>query len=78
MMRDSALPGWPLLMKREDAANFFSVSLSTYDTLSKSPGFPQPVSLTDSLKRWHRLDLEAWVEDRRTAVSGIGNPWDDA
>jgi predicted DNA-binding transcriptional regulator AlpA len=82
-MRDGgALPGWPLLLRRELAASYLGMSPSTFDAAVKDGLMPRPVPLVASVKAWHRADLEAWAEDRRAAAdcanSPDANPWDNA
>ncbi len=64
-MRDkSTLPGWPLILRREDAAAYLSLSPSTLDAEVKAGRIPGPVRITESLKGWHRRMLDAWADDR--------------
>lgn len=78
-MKDGlTLPGWPLLLRRELAAQYVGMSPSTFDAERKAGRAPKPVRMTASLEAWHRADLEAWAEDRRAAEHGAQpNPWDD-
>lgn len=77
-MRDGiTLPGWPLLLRRELAAQYLGMSPTTFDGERKAGRAPKPVRMTNGLEAWHRTDLEAWVEDRRAADHiGQANPWD--
>ncbi len=82
-MRDGAsLPGWPLLLRREMAAAYVSMSPSAFDSEVRAGRLPKPIPTTNTLKAWHRGDLEAWAEDRRAECAAAGeasdNPWDDA
>lgn len=75
------MPGWPLLLRRELAALYLGMSPSTFDAAVRDGLLPRPVQLVATVKAWHRLDLEAWAEDRRAASAPPaedGNPWDDA
>ncbi|WP_431282744.1 helix-turn-helix transcriptional regulator [Humitalea sp. 24SJ18S-53] len=78
-MRDGGtLPGWPLMLRRELAAQYVGMSPSTFDAEAKAGRLPKPIATTGSLKAWHRGDLEAWAEDMRAAASGEteANEWD--
>ena len=78
-MRDgTTLPGWPLMLRRELAAQYLGMSPSTFDAERKAGRVPKPVKITTGLEAWHRGDLEAWAEDRRAAVANAPhpNPWD--
>ena len=70
-----ALPGWPLLLRREMAALYLGMSPSTFDGERRAGRAPQPIRMTASIEAWHRADLEAWVEERRASTAGP-NPWD--
>jgi len=79
-MKDGvAFPGWPLLLRRDLAALYLGMSPSTFDGEVKEGRIPQPVQITGTLKAWHRMDLDAWAEDRRAVSAGehVPNPWDD-
>lgn len=77
----STLPGWPMMLRRELAAQYCGMSPSTFDVEVKEGRIPKPVPTTPGLFAWHRSDLEAWGEDRRSALAGVGapapNPWDE-
>lgn len=78
-MRDGGtLPGWPLMLRREMAAHYLGMSPSTFDAEVKAGRIPAPIVMTDTLKAWHRADLEAWAEDRRAASFASTNEWDAA
>jgi len=74
----STLPGWPLILRRELAAQYLGLSPSTFDTEVKGGRIPKPVKMTETIKGWHRGDLDAWAEDRRHASDNVPNPWDSA
>lgn len=77
-MRDgSTLPGWPLILRRELAAQYIGLSPSTFDVEVKGGRIPASVKVTDTVKGWHRGDLDAWAEDRRAASDNTPNPWDE-
>jgi predicted DNA-binding transcriptional regulator AlpA len=77
-MKDgTALPGWPLILRRELAAAYLGMSVSTFDAGVKDGTLPQPLPTYGTLRAWHRGDLEAWVEARRALTAGApSNPWD--
>lgn len=78
-MRDgSTLPGWPLLLRRELAAQYLGMSRTTFDAERKAGRIPKAVPITAGLEAWHRGDLDAWAEDRRMAAeaAATSNPWD--
>lgn len=74
----SAMPGWPLLLRREMAALYIGMSPSTFDAERKAGRVPKPIQITNGLDAWHVSDLEAWAEDRRAAMqASVGaNEWD--
>ena len=77
-MRDgSTLPGWPLILRREDAARYVGLSGSTFDGEVKAGRIPRPVNMTPTIKGWHRADLEAWAENLRAANDATVNPFED-
>jgi prophage regulatory protein len=71
-----AFPHWPLLLRRELAAGYLGMSTSTFDAEVKAGRIPPPISTTDTLKAWHRGDLDQWAEDRRAATVASANEWD--
>jgi predicted DNA-binding transcriptional regulator AlpA len=79
---ESLLPFVPLLLRREWAAAYVGMSPSTFDGEVRAGRLPKPIPTTNTLKAWHRHDLEAWAQDRRAerqaAGDGSHNPWDDA
>jgi predicted DNA-binding transcriptional regulator AlpA len=78
-MKDGgAMPGWPLMLRRELAALYLGMSPSIFDAAVKAGELPRPVPLVGTVKAWHRVDLEAWAEERRAAADAgaAGNPWD--
>ncbi|PZW44851.1 AlpA family transcriptional regulator [Humitalea rosea] len=80
-MRDGTmLPGWPLLLRRELAAQYVGMSPSTFDGEVRAGRVPKPIATAGTLRAWHRGDLEAWAEDQRAAAHepDTANPWDSA
>ena len=65
------------MLRREVAAAYVGMSPSTFDTEVREGRIPAPIPTTDTLRAWHRADLEAWAEERR-AARDAANPWDDA
>lgn len=80
MKEGGAIPGWPLLLRRELAAAYLGLSPSLFDAAVKEGVLPRPVPLVGTVKAWHRAELEAWAEDRRAlaANENDANPWDAA
>jgi len=77
-MRDgSTLPGWPLILRREYAAQYVGLSGSTFDGEVKAGRIPRPVQITDTIKGWHRGDLDAWADDRRAVNDVTVSPFED-
>jgi len=77
MMRDGgALPGWPLMLRRELAATYVGMSPSTFDLEVKAGRIPPAIATTETVKAWHRRDLDAWAEDRRAYSASSANEWD--
>jgi predicted DNA-binding transcriptional regulator AlpA len=57
------------LLNRGKAAEFLSMSISSFDTARKKPNFPAPVIMLNSSK-WIQSDLEQYIEDSKvTEVS---------
>ena len=81
-MSQAPLPFVPLLLRREQAAIYLGMSPSTFDHEVKAGRMPKPIQTTNTLRAWHRGDLDAWAEDRRVECEVPGNPthnpWDDA
>lgn len=69
------LPDWPRIMRREKAAQYLDISPATLDQAVASGKMPKPIPITGTIKGWVRDDLDAWIEDRRTAPL-IENDWD--
>lgn len=69
------MPGWPLMLRRELAALYLGMAPSTMDVEVKAGRVPAPVQITPTLKAWHRLDLEAWAEERRATTAAAQDEW---
>jgi len=52
------------LLNRRQAAEFLSMSLSSFDTARKKEGFPQAVIIL-STQQWMQGDLEQYIEDSK-------------
>ena len=78
MPESSTLPGWPLILRRELAAAYVGLSTSTFDVEVKAGRLPRAVSITGTVRCWHRADLDAWADDRREEAGTTPNPWDEA
>ena len=50
------------LLTVNEAARFCGISTRTMWRLVSTGDVPKPVSVGARLRRWKRLDLEAWVE----------------
>jgi len=49
------------LLNRKEAADFLGLSLSSFDTARKKPGFPDAVVMLNTSK-WMKRDLEQFIE----------------
>jgi predicted DNA-binding transcriptional regulator AlpA len=56
------------LLNRGKASEFLGMSLSSFDTARKQPGFPLPVIMLNSSK-WIQSDLEDYIEASKTATN---------
>lgn len=76
----AALPFVPRILRREQAALYLGLGVSTFDAEVAAGRMPMPVAVTRGVKGWDRFDLDAWVEDRKAATgcASAANPWDDA
>ena len=76
-MKDGGtMPGWPRVLRRELAAQYLGMSPSLFTREVEAGTLPQPIQLVGTVKGWVRDDLDAWLEDRRTAQNGGSNSWD--
>ena len=55
-------------LRQRDAHNLLQVSRSTFQTLRKRPGFPQP-RYPGSQPVWSRAELIAWVDAQTAPVA---------
>jgi hypothetical protein len=65
--RDDWQPGPPILLTREQAAEWCQVSLPVLDEWSYEPGFPVLRRQGGHFVRIHRLELEKWLAERARA-----------
>ena len=74
----SPLPFVPLLLRRDLAASYLGMSPSTFDAEVKAGRLPKPIRITNTLKGWHRADLDAWADNQRAKceADGDGSSWD--
>jgi len=80
MKPSTALPFWPRVLRREQAAGYVGLGTTTFDAEVAAGRAPRPVQITDGVKGWCRLTLDAWIDDRLAAsgAAETGNPWDAA
>lgn len=76
-MKDAtALPILPRILRRDLAALYVGLGATTLDQEVAAGRAPQPVQITGGVKGWDRLDLDAWIEDRKSAQAARLNSWD--
>lgn len=63
----AVMPDWPRIMRREKAAQYLDISPGVLDREVAAGKLPKPIPITAGIKGWVRDDLDAWIEDRRTA-----------
>lgn len=68
----------PRILRRQDAADYVGLGATTWDAEVAAGRAPAPVHVTSGVKGWDRLDLDAWIEERKAASGLAPNPWDDA
>jgi predicted DNA-binding transcriptional regulator AlpA len=66
------LPYWPRVLRRELAATYLGLSPSAFDNAVNEGTLPAPVPVYGTVKGWDRADLDAWVENQKTADTGRG------
>jgi hypothetical protein len=59
-------PDAPILLTREQAAEWCQVSLNILDEWTYEPGFPVLRRSSGHFVRIHRLELEKWLAERAT------------
>ena len=70
-----AMPDWPRIMRRENAAQYLGISPSILDREVAAGSLPKPIPITGSIHGWVRDDLDAWIDDRRNSQN-MANEWD--
>lgn len=81
MSASAAFPYWPRILRREQAAAYVGLRVSTWDAEVAASRVPRPVQVTNGVKGWDRYDLDAWIEERKAmqaSAANDANPWDDA
>lgn len=58
----------PILLSVADACRLLGVGRTTFYALRSTEDFPRPRML-GKVKRWHRAELEAWIEKRARAAA---------
>ena len=71
----AAMPDWPRIMRRENAAQYLGISPSILDKEVAAGTLPKPIPITGSIRGWVRDDLDAWIDDRRNIQNTV-NEWD--
>jgi len=56
------------LLRRAEVLRLLDVNSVT--RWRRNGGFPSPIKLTSGNLRWHKADLDAWLESRRVAEGG--------
>ena len=51
-------------LRKADLCARYGVSTQTRDRMTKRPGFPPPVMITDRTPVWRVADLDQWDESR--------------
>lgn len=53
----------PVLVTREQMAEYLSVSLNQIDRMNREKRLPKPVRLGPRMTRWRRDDFIAWLDE---------------
>jgi hypothetical protein len=67
------------VLRRGDAAAYVGLGLSLFDREVEEGRISKPVVIAGTVKCWFRRDLDAFLEDRRTAQESRDdrpNSWD--
>lgn len=62
---------WPRCLTRALAAEYCSVSVSTFDENMKKGAFPQPFQLPTGMLLWDRADLDAAIDALKNGTSVV-------
>jgi predicted DNA-binding transcriptional regulator AlpA len=57
-------------LRINDVCQLLRISKPTLWRLRRTPGFPEPIEVTDRLIAWRRTEVEAWLATRHTASRG--------
>lgn len=60
---------WPRCLTRALAAEYCSVSVTTFDENMKKGAFPQPFQLPTGMLLWDRADLDAAIDALKNGAS---------
>lgn len=76
----TALPFVPRILRRDLAAMYVGLGTTSFDAEVAAGRAPRPVQITDGVRGWCRLALDAWIDDRMAAsgAADTANPWDAA
>lgn len=69
------LPILPRILRRDLAALYCGVSVSTWDAEVAAGRAPKPMQVTAGVKGWDRHDLDAWIEAQKATGDAAPNPW---
>lgn len=76
-LQHRSCPGWPRVLRAEQAANYVGMSRSMFDAEVKAGKLPKPFPTAGSLQAWDKNDLDDWVDARRDAAFATNvNEWD--
>ena len=84
-MRDrSALPDWPVCMRRDLAAAYLDITPGSFDKIVAEKRLPPATALTPGCKVWRRRDLDALLDQQAgrpndpppPAVEALAAEWD--
>lgn len=62
------------ILRADDLCQRLKISISALSRLRRTPGFPEPVQITDGVVGWREADLETWLSQRPTAVPRTARP----
>lgn len=72
----AAIPYWPRILRRENAAAYLGLSASLFDREVAEGRLPPPVTICATVKGWDRHTLDAWIDERSAAQTAPANDWD--
>ena len=56
----------PRLITAEEAARYLGMSRTTFDGLVRNEPRLSPIYVTERMPRWDKLDLDKWIDERKT------------